>query len=241
MAAVLACGLWRRLCRIGRQQHLWGIREDDRELDRRDGAESAGASTRRESMRIGDGSLSADAIGRPCDRIPCTSVARTLLDLAARHSCVGVAEGDRRGRGAADARPSCQACATLLAAQSRPARRRAAALDPRRLHPQTKRTRSEMERLFLRHVRRGGTPDARGQRVCSTSAVVRLRARLPLADAGLIVEADSRRFHDTDSAFQNDRQREQRLQLAGWRVSRCTWEQVEREPAAPSRNNPRPS
>jgi very-short-patch-repair endonuclease len=49
-------------------------------------------------------------------------------------------------------------------------------------------------------------------------------------DAGLIVEADSRRFHDTDSAFSSDRQREQRLQLAGWRVTRCTWEQVEREP-----------
>jgi very-short-patch-repair endonuclease len=49
-------------------------------------------------------------------------------------------------------------------------------------------------------------------------------------DAGLIVEADSRRFHDTHSAFQHDRRREQRLQLAGWRVSRCTWEQVEREP-----------
>jgi very-short-patch-repair endonuclease len=49
-------------------------------------------------------------------------------------------------------------------------------------------------------------------------------------DAGLIVEADSRRFHDTPSAFQHDRRREQHLQLAGWRVSRCTWEQVEREP-----------
>jgi very-short-patch-repair endonuclease len=49
-------------------------------------------------------------------------------------------------------------------------------------------------------------------------------------DARLVVEADSRRFHDTDSAFEHDRRREQRLQLAGWRVSRCTWKQVEREP-----------
>lgn len=46
----------------------------------------------------------------------------------------------------------------------------------------------------------------------------------------LILEADSRRFHDTDVAFVDDRRREQRLQLAGWRVSRCTWEQVEFEP-----------
>ena len=41
-------------------------------------------------------------------------------------------------------------------------------------------------------------------------------------DAGLIVEADSRGFHDTYSAFQSDREREQRLQLAGWRVIRIT-------------------
>ena len=46
----------------------------------------------------------------------------------------------------------------------------------------------------------------------------------------LIVEADSRRFHDTDSAFVDDRKREQQLELAGWRVSRCTWEEVEHEP-----------
>jgi very-short-patch-repair endonuclease len=49
-------------------------------------------------------------------------------------------------------------------------------------------------------------------------------------EAGLIVEADGRRFHDTNSAFQLDRRREQRLQLAGWRLSRCTWWQVENEP-----------
>jgi very-short-patch-repair endonuclease len=46
----------------------------------------------------------------------------------------------------------------------------------------------------------------------------------------LIVEADSRRFHDTDSAFVEDRKRRQQLELAGWRVSQCTWEEVEREP-----------
>ena len=48
----------------------------------------------------------------------------------------------------------------------------------------------------------------------------------------LILEADSRRFHDTDTAFVDDRRREQRLQVAGWRVSRYAWEQVEFEPHA---------
>ena len=49
-------------------------------------------------------------------------------------------------------------------------------------------------------------------------------------ESRLIVEADSRRFHDTDSSFVSDRKRQQQLELAGWRVSRCTWEEVEREP-----------
>lgn len=51
-------------------------------------------------------------------------------------------------------------------------------------------------------------------------------------DQRLILEADSRRFHDTDTAFVDDRRREQRLQVAGWRVSRFAWEQVEFEPQA---------
>lgn len=46
----------------------------------------------------------------------------------------------------------------------------------------------------------------------------------------LILEADSRRFHDTDVAFVDDRRRGLMLQVAGWRVSHFAWEQVESEP-----------
>jgi very-short-patch-repair endonuclease len=97
------------------------------------------------------------------------------------------------------------------------------------IHPDTKRTRSELERLFLRMCTRAGLP----QPEVNVSLGVGdgyLKPDFLWRDDGLIVEADSRRFHDTQSAFQHDRRREQRLQLAGWRVSRCTWEQVEREP-----------
>jgi very-short-patch-repair endonuclease len=97
------------------------------------------------------------------------------------------------------------------------------------IHPETKRTRSEMERRFLRLCARAELPqpevnvplDVEGQR---------LLPDFLWRDANLIVEADSRRYHDTDSAFQHDRRREQRLLLAGWRVARCTWEQIDREP-----------
>jgi very-short-patch-repair endonuclease len=97
------------------------------------------------------------------------------------------------------------------------------------IHPETKRTRSYMERLFLE--------------MCTRAELPRPEVNVPLRigednfkpdflwrEASLILEADSRRFHDTDMAFLDDRRREQRLQLAGWRVSRCTWWEIEREP-----------
>ena len=45
----------------------------------------------------------------------------------------------------------------------------------------------------------------------------------------LVVETDSRAFHGT-RAFEEDRRRDQRLMLGGWRVMRCTWRQVLTEP-----------
>jgi very-short-patch-repair endonuclease len=97
------------------------------------------------------------------------------------------------------------------------------------IHPETKRTRSEMERRFLRMCERAGLPQPEVN-VAVNAGDVRLTPDFLWRDAGLIVEADSRRYHDTASAFQLDRRREQRLQLAGWRVSHCTWEQIDSEP-----------
>ncbi|MGC1852998.1 MAG: DUF559 domain-containing protein [Solirubrobacterales bacterium] len=97
------------------------------------------------------------------------------------------------------------------------------------IHPDTKRTRSEMERMFLRMCERAELPRPEVN-VLLRVGNARYRPDFLWREAGLIVEADGRRYHDTDSAFQSDRRREQRLQLAGWRVSRCTWEQIEREP-----------
>jgi len=99
------------------------------------------------------------------------------------------------------------------------------------IRPETRRTRSEMEREFLRLCERAGLPTPK----VNVPMRVGGRTQEPdflWPDAGLIVEADSRAFHDTDSAFQVDRRREQRFQLAGWDVAHCTWEQIFQEPAA---------
>ncbi|HEX6752477.1 MAG TPA: DUF559 domain-containing protein [Solirubrobacterales bacterium] len=97
------------------------------------------------------------------------------------------------------------------------------------LDPATKRTRSELERRFLRLCRNSGLPRPEVN-VALDIGDGRIEVDFLWRDAGLVVEVDGRQFHDTASAFQRDRWREQRLQLAGWRVSRWTWQQVENEP-----------
>jgi hypothetical protein len=46
----------------------------------------------------------------------------------------------------------------------------------------------------------------------------------------LIVETDSYEFHHTRRSFEGDRLRDQRLTLAGYSVIRMTWRQIERDP-----------
>jgi very-short-patch-repair endonuclease len=224
MAAVFACGSDAVLSHRSAAE-LWGLCTDQREsidvtAPGRRGRSPGGINAHRH------GSL------RPSDctsvhGIPCTSVERTLLDFA------GTAPIWELRKAVAEAevlRILDHAAMRGLIRRSRGRRgvaRLRLLLDE--LHPETKRTRSELERMFLR--------------MCVAARLPRPEVNVSLdlgngfltpdflwRDAGLIVEADSRRFHDTHSAFQHDRRREQRLQLAGWRVSRCTWEQVEREP-----------
>ena len=51
-------------------------------------------------------------------------------------------------------------------------------------------------------------------------------------EAMVIVETDGRETHETPTAFQSDRRRDQFLAAAGYRVQRVTWEQIHGERAA---------
>jgi len=86
-------------------------------------------------------------------------------------------------------------------------------------------TRSELEERFLRFLDRAGLRRPR------------LNAMVQLGDAWvevdclwgeerLIVELDGRASHQTGAAFENDRDRDRRLQVAGWQVVRITWRQL---------------
>jgi very-short-patch-repair endonuclease len=226
MAAVLACGpnavLSHRSASV-----LWGVLEDDGGLvdvtaPNRRGRIPRGISAHR------DGSLTS-ADRSELSGIPCTSLVRTLLDFA------GVSPVWELRKAISEAevlRILDHAALRKLIRRCRGRRgvaRLRMVLDE--IHPETKRTRSEMERRFLLMCERARLPSPEVN-VLLDVGVDRLMPDFLWRDARLIVEADGRRYHDTDSAFQRDRRREQRFQLAGWRVARCTWEQIVREPQA---------
>jgi very-short-patch-repair endonuclease len=224
MAAVLACGPGAVLSHRSAAA-LWGLREDRRPLiditaPNRRGRIPKGISAHRDSFLV-----SADRT--VVNGIPCTSVPRTLLDLAAS---MPIREVRKVVAEAEVLRVLDIAAVRELIRRSRGRRgvaRLRLLLDE--LDPETKRTRSELERMFLRMCTRAGLPRPEVNVPLSVEGR-RLEADFLWRDAGLIVEADGHRFHDTGSAFESDRRREQSLQLAGWQVSRCTWAHVMHEP-----------
>jgi very-short-patch-repair endonuclease len=227
LAAVMASGLGAVLSHRSAAL-LWGVLEDDGD-ERIDVV----APNRRGRVPDGirahrDGELSA-ADRTEYRGVPCTTPARTLLDLAAAAPRWEV----KRALAQAEVRrlvnhSSLRAVIRRCRGRRGVARLRVA-LDE--IHPATKRTRSDLEVMFLEMCQRASlqSPEVNVRLEVDRGS---LEADFLWREAGLIVEADSRRFHDTDSAFLNDRRREQRLQIAGWRVSHCTWEQVEHEPRA---------
>ncbi len=225
MAAVLACGPDAVLSHRS-AAYLWGLVDSWEEPidvtapNRRGRSPDAVAAHR-------DGSL------QPIDKttlygIPCTSVARTVLDFA------GVAQDWEVRKVIAQAEVLGIFDRLKMRALLRRSRRRRGVARLRlildTIHPQTERTRSELERLFLGMCAKRDVPEPEVNVWLPTPDGKRYQADFLWRGSKLIVEADSRRFHDTDSAFVSDRKRRQQLELAGWRVSQCTWEEVEREP-----------
>jgi very-short-patch-repair endonuclease len=161
--------------------------------------------------------------------IPCTTVARTLLDLAGivrfrelRNALVeaevqrvfdlgAVREVIRRGRGRRGV-----------------ARLRLAVEDH---DPREERANRGLERRFLALCRRARLP-APEVNVPVTLAEGEVVADFLWRPQRLIVETDGRQAHHTVAAFERDRRRDQRLKIAGWDVIRCTWRQVDGEAGA---------
>jgi very-short-patch-repair endonuclease len=156
--------------------------------------------------------------------IPCTTPARLLLDLA---EILTPDELDRTMDEAIRLRLYDPVAVDAVVARS-PGRRglKALARARERIHPNSGKTRSELERLALRMLDDHGVPRP-------DANVWRQGYRVDLLWHGprVVVELDSYEFHRTPATFRNDHARDNDLLDAGYRVRRFTWPDVCDDPA----------
>lgn len=156
--------------------------------------------------------------------MPITSIARTLLDLAA------TVRSDRLERALAQAerlRLYDQAAIADVLSRSDGHRGRAALARATAREP--KLTRSELEAIFVRLVRQAGLPEPQSNLPLAAPDHPRLEPDFYWPTHRLVVETDGWGTHGTRAAFQTDRRRDASLVAAGWRVMRFTYDDVVRE------------
>jgi len=225
MAAVLACGeraaLSYRSCAAKR-----GLRPDRRSVvdvtvpTRRAGRERRGIAAHTSTTLLPHDIETVDGIR-------CTSVARTLLDLAEVLDTRGLERVCEQAEvlRVFDLR---QVDDVLARARGRRGAKRLAEVLAD-LRPGTTLTRQELEERFLALCRSHDLPRP------DVNAWIALPPTGAEADfmwraQRLDVELDGRDVHMTPQAFESDRLRDQRLQVAGWRVVRFTGRQLKDDP-----------
>lgn len=223
MAAVLACGRGAALSHHSAAS-LLDLRPSTRSLV--DITVSGRTVRSRPGIRVHIGTLLARDVST-IDYIPCTSVARTLLDLAGAV--------DARGLDRAIERAEVLRILDLAAVRDVLDRahgnrgvtrlRRALTL----YLPDHAFTRTELERLFLAVCRSASLPSpVVNGRVEVGADTFEVDFHWPAGR--LVVETDGHATHGTRAAFERDRRRDQMLTAAGWRVLRFTWRQLARRP-----------
>jgi very-short-patch-repair endonuclease len=223
----LACGSHALLSHQSAGQ-LWGILQtntgNEEELARLQGIDisvPAGKCHRRKGIRLHRRSDLAESDSRERDRIPITSPGRTLLDLASILDSrqVETAINAADGRGLIDPESLRAELEVRGGATGAPALRRV-------LDRQTfALTDSELERRFLRLVRRARLPQPETQ-----EHVNGFRVDFLWPELRLVVETDGLRYHRTPAQQSKDRQRDQALTAAGFTVLRFTHAQVRYDP-----------
>jgi predicted transcriptional regulator of viral defense system len=224
MAAVLAYGPGAVLSHRSAAA-LHGIRPDNRpNIDVTVPGRSARARPGIDVHR--SASLHADDLTE-VDGIPCTSVARTILDLAEAVDPRGV----ERAIDQADVLRIFDLRA-LEEALSRATGRRGASVVRRVLaeYDGPKLTDEELEERFFALCREAGVPRPQVNTWITVAAGTSYKADFLWRAERLIVETDGWGSHGTRRAFENDRKRDRRLRVAGWETVRFTWRDVEREP-----------
>ena len=156
--------------------------------------------------------------------IPVTSPARTVLDLAVLLDDASLARAVNEGRLKGWLRLD-----DLAATLDRSPGRATVRVRPFVQHADGP-TRSTFENAFLAFTERYGLPRPEvNQRVAGYEVDMLWR------DQRLIVELDSRTYHDGDWSFERDRDRDADLVAAGFRVVRVTWHRLTNEPEREAR------
>ena len=226
LAAVLACGPDAALS-YRSAAALHELRRTDRAnidvtIPQRSPRKHAGIDIHR-STTLAPGDITA------VHQIPCTTVARTLLDL-------GQVIGTRAIERACD-QAEILGVLDVHALQdqidrnhARPASKRLREVLERHYIGSTP-TWSELEEAFLALCRRAGLPAPEiNVWIDPHDSEPAIRVDFVWHDDRLIVETDGHRTHSTRQAFELDRQRDQRLTVAGWKVIRTTWRQIMTRP-----------
>jgi very-short-patch-repair endonuclease/predicted transcriptional regulator of viral defense system len=224
MAAVLACGPGAVLSHRSAAA-LWGIRPPSRgrtEVTVPTKSDSRGGIWRHSA------SLPADEV-TVRDGIPVTTVPRTIFDLAATEPVTTV-ESALRESEYLRLHDRLSLPDFLERYPGRRGSRKVRSCLARRGEA-SGRTRSPLEERFLPFLRRHGLP------IPQLNAWVQAGGRSFQVDClwenrKQIVELDGYQAHGTKAAFRNDRARDRTLRVAGYSVTRISWNQLKDEPAA---------
>ncbi|PZR67622.1 MAG: hypothetical protein DLM63_06115 [Solirubrobacterales bacterium] len=227
LAAVLACGHGAVLS-YASAAALWELRRTSQAaID----VTIQGASGRRRSeIRIHRSRTLAPDEVTTLDAIPCTTVARTLVDLAdvLPHRKLERALEQADVLRLLDAKALERSLSRARGRHGAPALRVIVA--QALADPTASITRSELEELFLSLCRAEGIPRPRVNQQIALPDGSAIEVDFHWPTQRLVVETDGHAYHRTRQAFERDRKRDQRLQLAGWRPVRFTWWQIARDP-----------
>jgi uncharacterized protein DUF559/putative AbiEi antitoxin of type IV toxin-antitoxin system len=157
--------------------------------------------------------------------IPITSVARTLLDLAAalRSHHLERALAQAESLQLYDHRAITDVIVRANGHRGRGALARATAREP-------KLTRSELESRFLTLVRRAGLPEPEANSSLDAPDHPGLEPDFYWPQLRLVVETDGWETHKTRAAFRSDRRKDAALTSIGYRVMRFTYDDVVYDP-----------